>query len=167
MKVTKRRIDFLNLLQGFGALGSLSGFRLSYAVMRIKNRLLSEEKIALGMKAIKKEHKEFEDKRNELAKSYARKDPLGNPLQLNKDGVISWDIPDEEYATFEKDLEDLKLQYPGVYEARNKQKDELNTWLLEEATIDFYDIKKSDIPENITVQQYELIDPFISDIEEK
>lgn len=166
MKVTKKRIDFLNLLQGFGALGSLSGFRISYAVMRIKNKLISEEKVALGMKAVKKEHKEFNDKRNELAKSYARKDPLGNPLQLNKDGVLNWDIPDEEYATFEKDLDELKAQYPGVYEARNKQMDELNDWLLEETTIDFYDLKKSDVPDNITVQQLELIGPFMVDDEE-
>lgn len=165
MKVTKKRIDFLNLLQGFGALGSLSGFRISYAVMRIKNKLISEEKVALGMKAIKKEHKEFNDKRNELAKSYARKDPLGNPLQLNKDGVLNWDIPLEDRAAFDKDLEDLKLQYPGVYEARNKQMDELNDWLLEEVTIDFYDVKKSDIPDNITVQQFELIGPFMVDEE--
>lgn len=166
MQVTKPRTEFFAILRGIKGLGNLSGFKVSYAVMRIKAVLESEAKRAKEIGWPSKEYNDFDIKRDALAKSFARKDALGKPLTIQNGPNLEYDMTEEDKANFDKAFAELSAENAELVREREEQKKRLDAFLLEETTLSFHDIKKEHLPENITVQQLEILAPFIVDLEQ-
>jgi phosphopantetheinyl transferase (holo-ACP synthase) len=166
MQVTKKRLEFLRMLTSLKGLGNIAGFKVSYAIMRIKTVLEREVKVTKDLAIPSKEWEALDNKRDEIAKTYAKKDALGKPVTIKNGMNLEYDMTPEDQVAMDKAYEELKKEHADVWEARQEQKKRVDESFMEEITLDFHDIKKADLPENITVNQLEILAPFISDLEE-
>ena len=165
MQVTKKRTEFFAILRTLKNLRDLSGFKVSYAVMRIKAVIESEGKKASAIGQRTPEYEKLDIERDALAQEFATKDEKGKPMIIKGQYDSEYDMTPEAKEAFDKAFEELKAKHPGVYEQRQEQKVKLDEFLLEEVTLTFHDIKKEWLPENITIQQLEALEPFIVDLD--
>lgn len=166
MQVTKKRTEFFAILRVLKGLRDLAGFKVSYAVMRIKSVIESEGKKASAIGQRTKEYEQLDIERDKLAQEHATKDEKGKPMIVKGQYDAEYVMTPEAQEAFDKAFEQLKEKHPGVQEHRDNQKKELDEFLLGEVTLLFHDIKKEWLPENITVQQLEALEPFIVDLED-
>lgn len=165
MQVTKTRTEFFAILRKLQGLRDLSGFKVSYAVMRIKSVIESEGKKASAIGKRTQEYEQLDIERDKLAQEFATKDEKGKPMTIKGQYDAEYDMTPEAKEAFDKAFEELKSKHPGVYEQRQGQKEKLDAFLLEEVTLTFHDIKREWLPENINVQQLETLEPFIVDLD--
>lgn len=153
--------EILILYQSLHNLGSLQGCRFAYGIAKNISILEKEAKIIQKTIEASPEFSEFENKRIELAKKYAKKDKEGKLLTDTENGVESYVM--ENQAKFDKEFNNLKNKYEKILDERKKQIDEYNELLETETDIELYKIKLSDVPSNITVSQMNLIKNIIND----
>ena len=139
--------DVLEFYQNMNQLGELKGVRFSYGIAKNLNILKPE--IEALQKALEptKEYQEFDVKRIELVKKYAKLDDKGEPITSRNEYIL-----DDEKA-FNKAFEVLKKENKELVDKRDKQIDEYQELLKTESTIELYKIKLADIPEIISAQQ--------------
>lgn len=161
MKVTKTRSELFDLYKKLPALNRLNGTRLTYAILRIKNRIASEIKAAQNMGVPSKEFLEYDRKRVELLEQYCEKDEKGAPIIEKGEYRVS----KESREAYEAALLPLKSENQALVDERKKQQEKLDAFITEPVEIDFYDVRAAFLPETITVEQMELIEPFVVDLE--
>ncbi len=166
MLVTKKRGEFIDLLRNFGVLQGITGLRVAYPIVRIKNKLESIKRELDSMVKPSPEWEKLDQERDAMAQSYARKDPLGKPVIIQRNGIAEYEMSAEDQKTFDEAYEKLKAEHAGVFEAREAQKERAKAFVDEVVTIEFYDLKKENLPDDLTVQQLSIIEPFVDGLDD-
>lgn len=143
-------MKYKNLMSLNQALLSLNLKGVKFARSVAKNINLLKPDIESLSKAIEpdKGFLEFDKERVKLAKKYAQKDEKGQPVVVNN----SFQISDQD--AFDKEFEVLKNENQKVCEDREKQVKDFQELLEEDVRIELYKIKFTEIPEDISTQQY-------------
>jgi hypothetical protein len=143
---------------------NLPGVKFSYGISKNINLLKPEvEAIEKSLEG-SKEFKEYDEKRIEIVKKYAKKDERGEPklIILNpKTGAGRYEIENQE--AFDREIEKLQKENKVILEKREKQFEEYGKLLKEESDFKPHKIKLSDVPEGITSQQMSAIFELIED----
>lgn len=163
MQVKKSRGEFFDIHKKLQGLAGISGFKIAYAIMRIKAVIESEGKKVEALAVMSPEYSKFDKVRDEVAKSYAEKDAVGNAVIIGNQYKMSV----EDRTAFDAKFEELKKENADVCAEREKQKAIVDAFVAEEVELDCHGIKKEMLPENISVAQLEILAPFIVDLEDK
>jgi len=135
--------EAFNLYQSISTnLSNLTGSKFAYGISRNINILKAE------IEALQKAGLDYETKRLELAAKYSKKDLDGQPVLINNQFQL------EDSVGFVNSLEKLKLE--------NKEYFDL---LAQESDFKPYKIKAEDLPDNITVNQTNMISSLLSETE--
>ena len=138
--------EILELNQALSSL-NLKGFKFSYGVAKnialLKTEIESLQKTMVASEPFK----EYEQARIALAEKYSKKDESGNPIVKGNE----YEIADRE--VFDKELIKLQTTHKVAIEERQKQIDDFNKLLEEEAKVELYKIKLEDVPEDITTEE--------------
>ena len=147
------------LLKGLTVVGHLKGVKFSYGIA--KNKKLVESEIENLQKSIEQstEFKEFENKRTELCEEYAEKDEKGTFKTINNEYVI----PEDKKEEFNIRLDAYREQHKEAIEDRAKQVVAFKEIEKEESTVEFYKIKLSDVPEDISAEEMQGINELITE----
>lgn len=142
------------LLKAFEALGNVECRKLSYVIMRNTERI-KKELIALNefIKPTEKE-KEYDLKRIALCREHSNKNSEGEPITIFNWNQYVFDI--KENQVFDEELKTLSEseEYREVVIAMKKKQEEYEKSMVEEdTTIEIYQIKEDDLPENFTPNQ--------------
>ncbi len=158
MNVKKR--DLVILQQGIQKVGDLFGdnVRFSYAIAK-NDKLIASECEAIN-KTIQftPEFAEYDAKRVELAKKFAKKNEKGEALEKNNQFVM-FDVNDpvekqqEDLKLWEEAFDGLKKEYSEVLKKRDEQVAEYNKLLDGETDVKLYMINENDLPRTITPVQ--------------
>ena len=159
MKIKNNREYFLTLNQKLSYLGALKGSKFSFTIS--KNKEVIKPIIDKLNKLIKQsdKFKEFDKKRVDINKKYAKLDEKGNPELLNE----QYQILDDKKEDFNKEIDALKEEYKDTVKEREDQKKELEVFLKEEITLDFKTIPLSIIPEDINVDEMDILTPLVEE----
>lgn len=140
--------DIISLYNGLNSVGSLVGVIFGYAVNKnisiIKPEIEALQKVATPAK----EFLEFDQKRIDIVKKYAKKDDKGDFIVKDN----QYDVG-ENRELVEQEVEALKEENRVVIDARDKQINEYNTLLEEEVKVDLYKVKLESVPKDITAAQ--------------
>jgi len=149
MKLTKQQV--LDLYNGLQAVSNLPGAKWAYAVDRNINKLQPEINSLQRAYAINdEEYKEFNNKREQLAKKHAKKED-GKPKTITLNNKREYILEDEE--AFQKEFKKLKKEYKEAVKRREEQMDEFNDILKDEIELNLYMIDPDYMPEKITPTQ--------------
>lgn len=153
-----KRSQLIELFNGLSKLKNLRGVKLAYAIA--KNQQLMHSEIEALQECIKPadEFLEFEEKRLALCRKHCLKDEKGNPIEKN--GLF---LGLDENDEFQSEISKLKKQYHNAIDARTTQLREYTNLLNSKINFDFYTISLSDIPDDVTVEQMEILSYFIDD----
>lgn len=155
MKLAKSEV--LNLNQQLEAMNNLRGVRFSYFVAKNINKLKSEVEAMQKAAQSSQEFLEFDIQRAQLAEKHAEKDKDGKPIQLGN----MYDIRNKD--KFNKEWEALKTKHKEVIKTRDKQVEEYNSMLKEEAEYDLHKIDIADVPEEISAGQMKAIFDLVNE----
>lgn len=147
----------LNLFFNLTKLNNLQGAKFTYLIAR--NRIILE-KVRIELDKFitpTDDYVKFDEKRLELAKSFAKLDEEKKPLVIGDQFVM------RDQQEFDKAYDVLKGENKEVVDQRSNQFKLYNEVLREEINPEFYKIKISDVPDNINSEQMEIITPFIEE----
>ncbi len=142
---------------GLKKIKDLEGVKLNYAIAKNVNKL--EQEVIAIEKSLEASvgFKEYEKARIELAKSHAKKDDNGIPVE--KDG--RYIMVDED--KFNKEWGKLKLKHKKDLDAREEQLKDFNKLLDLEVPIELFMVDLKDVPENITTKDMLALYPMIKE----
>jgi len=154
LKLTKREVLELHL-----TISNLNGSyhpKFTYALVKIRNALKTEvEAIQTAMPPLP-EFKEYEDARQVLCQTMAKKDVKGKPVI--HDNV--YDIEDSD--EFERQLASLRTKYADAIQAQEDHVERLNELLNEETEVEIATkIPFEHLPDTVSVQLMHVLDPFL------
>lgn len=161
-----RNGDLENLLNAFDSVKHITGRKFIIPVLR--NKQLMKDEIAL-LQEIKKEDEEF-TKLKELIQTkqmeYADKDEDGNPKLeaiTMPNGTPGQKIlmSKANETKLSKELKELEVDNKKLIETHNAKEVEYFKSLGDECKIKFNIIKVDDLPEELTLEQIELLDFMI------
>jgi len=156
-----KKKDLLDLFENLQKLSKLKGVKFSYAMA--KNAVIVEREIVAIKESLKPsdEFNKYEEERIELAKKHSEKDEKGKS-KTTLDGKREVFVM-EDKIKFDKEFEKLKAKHKEVLDKRKKQIEEYNEFLDTKADIEFFKIKLSEVPEDISVEQMQGIQLLIED----
>lgn len=148
MKFKKK--ELFDLYNALHAVGNLSGPRFVYVVAR--NIIYLKDEVTALQKSLKSDDAfvEYEKERVELAKSFALKKD-GQPVTYKENGMERFTIEDQK--GFDVSFADLKIKYKEAIDNRVQQEKDFEAMLDEDVEIFLFELKKEDLPENITADQ--------------
>jgi len=151
-QITITRQELLELWHGLPALANLRGFKLGYAVARTKAKLKVE--IVALEEALKPDadFQKYEEKRLDLCRKYAQKDPQGNPVVSGNEFVFG-----ENREAFDAGMAPLQEEFAGAIEDRKKQIEDYQASMKETLSVEVHQIAPEDVPEDATVEQVEAL----------
>ena len=149
------REKILKLTQTLIEFKKIEHTKLSYAVMKNLRILGDELKKITNRPRPTEKLKEWDKKRLELCKQYAKKDDNGDPIIIDN----FYDIEDRE--AFDKANNELKEQYKVDIEEAEAQSKKYQEELQQDVKIKLYYIKSNDLPDNLTVEQLEKLEDII------
>lgn len=158
-KLTKQQV--IELQSALNSVGNLSGVKFAYAVARNKAKIQGEIEAITAAQKASPEFAEFEEKRIELAKKYAKKNDKGEFELIDGPEGKSFSVEDKD--GFNKEFESLKAEYKETLDAREKQKVDFENLLKEEIELDLYTIPFSSVPEDIKADQMSGLLPIIEE----
>ncbi len=137
------KLDLVNLFQTLHQAKELKGIKFAYSV--VKNINIIKPEIEALQKAGEPSlgFTEYEKKRIELAKKFAKKDK-GEPVIDGNSYVL------EDKNKFDKEWEKLKKEYSEELGKREWQIKQYNDLLLEDSDIKLHKIKIADVPQDIS-----------------
>ena len=136
---------------------NLPGVTFAYAVTKNKN-ILKPEIVALQeAEKPSDDYIQYDKKRVEIVKKYAKKDEKGKFIIVNNQYEI------ENLEEFEKEFEDLQEKHSEVLEKRADQLKEVDNLLDKEVDITLHKVNIKDIPQSITTKQLESIFDIIEE----
>lgn len=163
--VTKKmtRQEALALWEILKALGSRKfSIKFSYAIAKTAGKLEDEVKaISRAAQDIPDKVKNFEDARQELAKSYARRDESGNPMRtVSSNGNRVWDIDPGDIEEFQSDLNALKEDMAEEWKAVEDRQKDLEDMLDEEIEVKFHRVQERFWPDEIEPAYLQALEPM-------
>lgn len=161
MKIKKTRQEFFDIHNKLSILNKLTGVKLTYAIMRIKNTLAAEIKAVNEMAKEEPGFTEYNQKRIEMVEKFCKRDEKDAPIIVDN----NYTFEEGKKEEFEKELETLKASYQDDLDERDEQFKNIDKYVAEEVEISFWDVKSKYLPENITLEQMEVIAPFVTDFE--
>ena len=154
MNITITRQSLLELWNNLSTLSDLKGFRLGYAIARTKAKLKHE--IEVLEESIKPDtsYQEYDAKRIELCRRFAKKDDKGESILQDNQFVFG-----DNYGGFNEELLLLQDEFAKAIENRRQQIESFNDLMKEEITIEVHEITEADIPTDPapTVRQVEVL----------
>lgn len=148
------------LEQNIQGLKSLRGIKFAYALNKNFKILTTEIETFSEMFGPTDGYKEFEEARNELCKEFCDKDEDGNLIFINNNTAYSIDITSKEWKEAYKALEE---KHKEAIDEHNQKIEDYNAFLLSESEIELHKITIDDVPETISVEEYEWIQYFIQE----
>lgn len=148
------------LEQNIQGLKSLRGIKFAYALNKNFKILTAEIETFSEMFGVAEGYKEFEEARKELCEDFCDKDEDGNLMYINNNTAYSIDITSEAWKEAYKTLEE---KHKEAIDEHNKKIEDYNAFLLSESEIELHKISIDDVPETISVEEYELIQYFIQE----
>ena len=149
-------LEILNVLQKKDLLAGLKGnYRFTKAMTLNLKKIKEEVDMIKSYVKPTPEMIEFENKKEKLLKDYS------NNKFKEVNGVKHFDIPEENQEEYTKEVNELLEEYSEHIEEFKKQNLRQLEALKSECTIDFHMIQEKDMPDEITVEQMELLINFI------
>lgn len=142
------KLDLVNLFQSLHQVKELKGIKFAYSVIKNINIIKSEIEALQKASESSLGFIEYEKKRIELAKKFAKKDK-GEPV-IEGDRYIL-----EDEKKFGKEWEKLKKEYEEEVGKREWQIKQCNDLLMEDSDIKLHKIKMADVPQDISVKLLE------------
>lgn len=168
MQVKNTRTKFFDTFRKLQTLSTMHGFKLVYGIMRIKNLLESEVKAAQQKSEELARPTEaflaYDRKRIELLEQYCEHDPkTGKPVIVSNE----YQVAPEKREEYEAALLPLKAENQALVDERKAQMKQIDAYLEEEITLDFYALRAEWLPDTITVEQLEILAPFVCNLEDE
>lgn len=146
-----------NNIQG---LKSLRGMKFAYALNKNFKILSTELETFQEMFKPDEKYQEFESARTELCQEFCEKDEDGNMLFENNNSAYKINTSSQEWIDAYNALTD---KFKKTLKVRDKQINDYTAFLMAESEIELYKIDIDEVPENISVEEYELIQFFVKD----
>ena len=158
MKIKREKLFKLNNL--LKALKNVKSTKFAYIVVRNTKIIDDEVEVVKGLVKLPDDHKsnEFETKRIELVKKWAKKDEKGELI------VISghYDISEESLEGFNKDFNELTVEYTDALAEVEATNDKLRELLDEEIEIEIKTIKEENLPDNLSAEELDVLEVIVS-----
>ncbi len=138
------KLDLVNLFQALHQVKELKGIKFAYGALRNINIIKPEIEALQKAGEPSLDFIEYEKKRIELAKKFAKKDDKEEPVIEDGKYVL------EDKETFDKEWEKLKKEYEEEIGKREWQIKQYNDLLLEDSDIKLHKIKMADVPQDIS-----------------
>ena len=150
--------DLFKILQGIDSVGELRGVKFAYAMAKNKRTITAElEDLQKALKE-SEQYTDYEKKRIELCKKHCIKDDDGNLVMQNNE----FQIADKEQ--FDTEITELKAGYEEAIALRGEQVKEYSELLDKPVNgVAFHKLSLSDLPENISTAQTDMILELIED----
>ena len=142
-----KKKDVIGLYQGLNNVGLLKGARFTYAVARNLAELKVEIEALQKSVEPSKQYLEYDEKRVELAKKYAKKNEAGEAVLENRDYVL------EDKEGFNAAIVILQEEYKQALEEREQQVKEYEKTLDDDIDVKLYMLSPDSLPDDITAQQ--------------
>lgn len=157
-----KKSEIIELYNGLSGVLGLVGVTFGYSVN--KNLAIIKPEIEALQKALTPSEKflEYDAKRVEIVKKYAKKDEKQEFVLFDVGGRKSFDVAGQEEAV-ENEVKPLKEEYKEAIELNEKQMKEYNELLDKEAKIDLYKVKLENLPKEITGEQQKSIFAIIEE----
>ena len=141
-------------------LKELRGMKFAYALN--KNIKILNDEIATFTPLIEtsEEFKTFENERKELCELHCERDENGEMILIENNTQYAIDITSKEWQSAYKELEN---KFETTIKERSKQIEDYGAFLLDESNISLHKIEIDNVPDNISVEEFELIQSFIKD----
>ena len=159
MKLKNSREYFLTLYKKLDYLGALKGAKFTFTINRNRQAIKPMAKKVNEMVTMSESFKEFDKKRVEINEKYAEKDESGKTTMKDERFVI----PEDKKEDFEKEIEALKEEYKDTIKEREEQKNNVEAYLKEETELELKPIPLSMIPDDINVDEMEIIEPLVEE----
>lgn len=159
LKITKKRTELFKFLSNLDTLNSLKGVKFAYSISLIKSQIKKEVKIYKELSEPSEEIVKFNAERVELVKEYSEKDEAGNP-KISEDGR-EYVIDETKKEEFQAQFNELKEKYSIAVKEQEDKNKELIDFLNEEITIEVRPISLDILPEEISVEQLEILEEVI------
>jgi hypothetical protein len=147
--------DFQNVLERFS---TVKGREFAYAIYKNKSIIDGEMKILDQIK--RQPHPDFQNYENErtiLCITHSEKDESGNPIiEQNRYKII-------DPAEFNKEFEELRTKYAEVIADLESAEKEFMEFMEKENPLELYKIEFSDLPQDISGSEIEMLKPILKD----
>lgn len=156
--------EVINLTKGLRQIKGYRGISFNRNLIRNLNNAEKEFEIFKKQETeIAEIASDFDKKRDALAIEYADKDPTGNPIVINKEGIKSYKISEASSVEFSKELTTLEDHNKISLDKRESEWKAYEKSLLE-ANTTFIPvmIEESDIPSDILTEDYKTIYKLIN-----
>lgn len=153
-----KKSEIISLYNGLNSVGNLVGVIFGYACRKNIDIIKPEIEALQVAVTPSKEFLELDQKRVDIVKKYANKDEKGNALIVNN----QFDVKGNE-ETVEKEVGVLRDENKDIFEARDKQVNEYNKLLDEDAKVELYKVKLENVPKEITAAQMNSIFAIIEE----
>lgn len=151
--------EIFKLSQGIANVGKLKGIKFAYGIAKNKKIIDSEVESMQASVTATEAFLAFEKLRLELCKEYAEKDEKGKFKEIKGEYVI----PADKREEFEIRLNAYREQHKEAIDEREKQITDFREFEKAESTVEFYKIKLSDVPEDISAEELVGIDELIEE----
>lgn len=159
MKIKNNREYFLTLYRKLDYLGALKGAKFAFTISRNKQMIKPMVNKVNELAKMSELFKEFDKKRVEINEKYATKDENGKSIMKDE----RFEIPEDKKEDFEKEIEALKEEYKEAIKEREEQKNNVEAYLKEETELELKPIPLSMIPDDINVDEMEIIEPLVEE----
>jgi hypothetical protein len=162
-----KKKDLVSLFNGLATVSGLIGVKFAYACNKNRSLIFNEVNSINQTLTPSQEFSDYENKRLELGKKYAKKDTKGEPMAEDKiingkkENVFIFEPADRKI--FDAELAILQAESKGAIDGRQKQIDEYNKLLEEDTDVQLFRIPITDVPQDITVEQLQGIYMLIQD----
>lgn len=149
------REDYLTFYEEASKLDNLKGVKFAYWISRNKAKIEPEINAVNKASIPSPAYDAYDKERVELAKNHSKKDEKGNPVTKMIGHRSNFVIEDQK--VFDSELKALQEKHKDAIEEREKQVKEVEDLLKEEITLELYRIPLNIIPEDISVEQMNII----------
>lgn len=154
--------DILSLYEGLLSTGKLTGVIFGYAVNRnmeilkphinaLQNCIIPSEKFV-----------EYDSKRLEIVKNYAKKDSNGNFIMVGSGKNTNYDVG-ENIDKVTDEVKKLQEEYGEYIKEQDEKINQFNSILDNDVEINLYKVKLENVPKEINAEQMSLIYPIIEE----
>ncbi len=155
-----KKKEVITLHNNLKKLNNLTGVKFAYAVSRNIGLLEPIIKALQDASVPNKDYFDYEKERVILAEKHSQKDENGNPKTINDEYIIS------DKNKFTDELEKLRKKHKKAIDDYFSKMEEYRKMLEEEAEeLNIFKIKMADIPNEITVEQMNVIKDLIENEE--
>lgn len=158
VKLTNKQVRIM--WEIFGRMsGKTLNRKLAFAIAKNKSHI---EHIVKALDEVRKpaeEYREFESKRYDIVKDFAKRDKEGNLKIING---LEYEIDPKKRKEFDEKVEALKAEYQEVIERTEKQVKEYSDVLDEEVEVSLHFINEDILPDEITPAEIEGLSHFIA-----